>query len=120
MLSRMPVQTPSPSDIETKRSFTAVIQKKMARDNVTISALAKRMGTGRTAVRRMLDTNNTSITFRSMSRIARAVGLEIRLVAEPMSPDDLGKLAHRVAGSKSRAEAGELADEITKGFYAGS
>ena len=92
----------------------------MARDKLSISALAERMGTGRTAVRRILDVNNTSITFRSMNRIARAVGLEVRLIAEPMSPDDLGKLARRLAKSKTRAEAAKLSEQITKGFYAGS
>lgn len=116
----MPVQTAAASDIRIKRSFTSAIQKRMAQDKLSISALAARMGTGRTSVRRILDANNTSITFRSMSRIARAVGLEIRLIAEPMSPDDLGKLARRLAKSKNCAEAAKLADRITEGFYAGS
>ena len=69
---------------------------------------------------RILDANNTSITFRSMSRIASAVGVEIRLIAEPMSPDELGKLAHRLGKSKNRAEAASLAEQITAGFYSGS
>lgn len=107
-------------DLELKRSLTASIQQKMAQDNLSISALAARMGTGRTAVRRLLDAKNTSVTFRSMSRAARAVGLKIKLIAEPMSPDDLGKLAHRLAKSKSRTESAKLADAITQGFYAGT
>lgn len=115
----MATRTASP-DIEIKRSLTTSILKKMAQDNLSVSALAERMGTGRTAVRRILDAQNTSITFRSMSRVAQAVGLQIKLIAEPMSPDDLGKLAHRLAKSKSRAESAKLADEITKGFYAGT
>lgn len=91
----------------------------MEQDNLSISALAERIGTGRTAVRRILDARNTSITFRSMSRAAHAVGLKIKLIAEPMSPDDLGKLAHRLAKSKSKAESAKLAARITDGFYAG-
>jgi len=87
----MPSRNASP-DIAIKRSLTASIQKKMAQDKLSIRALAARMGTGRTAVRRILDAKNTSITFRSMSRVAQAVGLQIKLIAEPMSPDDLGKL----------------------------
>jgi len=93
---------------------------KMEEDDLSISALAERMGTGRTAVRRILDVENTSITFRSITRAAQAVGLRIKLIAEPMSPDDLGKLAHRLAKSKSRAESAKLTTEITKGFYAGA
>jgi uncharacterized protein (TIGR00645 family) len=53
----------------------------MEEDNLSISALAARIGTGRTAVRRILDAENTSITFRSMSRAAHAVGLKIKLIA---------------------------------------
>ena len=116
----MPTRTASLYDVEIKRSLAASIQKKMAQDNLSISALAERIGTGRTAVRRILDAKNTSITFRSMSRAAQAVGLQIKLIAEPMSPDDLGKLAHRLAKSKSRTKSAQLAAEITERFYAGT
>lgn len=92
----------------------------MKRDHLSISALAERMGTARTAVRRILDAKNTSITFRSMSRAAQAVGLKIKLVAEPMSPEELGKLAHRLEGNKNHAESAKLTTQITEGFYAGS
>ncbi|HEY4248585.1 MAG TPA: hypothetical protein VGM64_17320 [Lacunisphaera sp.] len=115
----MPTRT-APLDVALKRSLTASILKKMAQDKLSITALAERMGTGRTAVRRVLDAKNTSITFRSMSRAAQAVGLQIKLIAEPMSPDDLGKLAQRLAKSKSRPESAKLAREITTGFYAGA
>jgi hypothetical protein len=116
----MPAHTASPSDVQLKRSLTASILKKMAKDKLSITALAERMGTGRTAVRRLLDAKNTSITFRSMSRAAQAVGLQIKLSAEPMSPGDLGKLARRLAKNKSRAESAKLVNEITTGFYAGA
>lgn len=108
------------ADIEFKRSLTAVIREKMKQEQISISALAERMGTARTAVRRVLDAKNTSITFRSMSRAAQAVGLKIKLVAEPMSPEELGKLARRLAGNKNRVESTKLAEKITEGFYAGS
>lgn len=111
----MPTQ--AAPDTEFKRALTATIRQKMKQDHVSVSALAERMGTGRTAVRRILDAKNTSITFRSMSRAAQAVGLKIKLVAEPMSPEELGKLAHRLAGNKS-AESAKLIAQITEGFYA--
>jgi len=107
-------------DIDLKRSLSASIQKKMAENNLSINALAQRMGTGRTAVRRLLDGKNTSITFRSMSRAAQAVGLKIKLVAEPMSPEELGKLGRRLARAKTSKDAAAITNEITKGFYAGS
>ena len=71
-------------DIDFKRSLAATIRQRMKEDNLSISTLAERMGTARTAVRRILDARNTSITFRSMSRAAQAVGLKIKFVSEPM------------------------------------
>ena len=105
------------TDINFKRSLTASIRQRMKEDNLSISALAERMGTARTAVRRILDARNTSITFRSMSRAAQAVGLKIKLVAEPMSPEELGALAHRLADQKKPAESDRLVAKITEGFY---
>jgi hypothetical protein len=52
-----------------------------------------------------------------MSRAAQAVGLKIKLVAEPMSPEELGALAHRLAGNKNPAESARLVAKITEGFY---
>jgi transcriptional regulator with XRE-family HTH domain len=116
----MPPPAASTYEVELKRSLTASILEKMSQDNLSISALAERMGTGRTAVRRILDAKNTSITFRSMSRAAQAVGLQIKLIAEPMAPADLGKLAHRLARNRSRAESARLKARIAEGFYASS
>ena len=117
-LLHMPTRRAS-LDLAFKRTLTSSIRKRMKAENLSISALAERMGTGRTAVRRILDVRNTSITFRSMSRAANAVGLKIKLVAEPMSPSELGKLASRLAKSKSPEEVREQTAEITRGFYAG-
>lgn len=116
----MPTRTAISPDLELKRALAASILQKMEQDNLSISALAERIGTGRTAVRRILDAQNTSITFRSMSRAAHAVGLKIKLIAEPMSPNELGQLANRLAKSKTKAESAKLTARITEGFYAGS
>ncbi len=115
----MPVRT-LPPDVEFKRSLVQSIQKKMQAERLSISTMAQRMGTARTAVRRILDARNTSITFRSMSRAAEAVGLKIKLVAEPMTPKELGKLASQLAKSSKAVEARKIADKITEGFYSGS
>ena len=41
-------------------------------------------------------------------------------VAEPMAPEELGKLAHRLVGNKSPSETARLSAQIVDGFYAGS
>jgi transcriptional regulator with XRE-family HTH domain len=115
----MPARTVS-SEVEFKRTLVSSIQKKMQAERLSVSAMAQRMGTARTAVRRILDAKNTSITFRSMSRAAQAVGLKIKLVAEPMTPKELGKLASQLAKSKKSGEARKIAKKITEGFYSGS
>ena len=43
-----------------------------------------------------------------------------REVTEPMAPEELGKLAHRLAGNKSPSETARLSAQIIDGFYAGS
>ena len=49
-----------------------------------------------------------------------ALPLKIKLVAEPMTPKELGKLASQLAKSRKAGEARKLADEITEGFYSDS
>ena len=43
-----------------------------------------------------------------------------REVSGRMAPDELGKLAHRLAGNKSRTESERLTSQIVDGFYSGS
>jgi len=43
-----------------------------------------------------------------------------REVTVPMAPEELGKLAHRLAGNKSPSETSRLSAQIIDGFYAGS
>ena len=43
-----------------------------------------------------------------------------REVSGRLAPDELGKLAHRLAGNKSRADSERLTSEIVDGFYSGS
>lgn len=123
MWSGTPNRYASRHDLELKRSLTNSIRRKMSEEGLSITALADRMGTGRTAVRRILDATNTSITFRSMSRVAAAVGLRIKLTAKPASPAspaELGRLARRLAKSGNRDELVDLRARITHGFYGGA
>jgi len=112
----MPAKTITP-DVDFKRHLSESIRVRMDQYGLSISQLAERMGTGRAAVRRILDASNTSITFRSISRAAQAVGLKVTLIAEPMSPEELGELAHRLAKSKKPDETSKLKAQILKGFY---
>ena len=57
---------------------------------------------------------------RTVRSAAHVIGPQIKRVAEPMTPENLGKRAQRLAKSKSRAESAKLTAEITDGFFAGT
>jgi len=64
------------------------------------------------------ETERSATFVRKLKRRAKKLGRQ--LVSEPMPPEELGKLARRLAGNKNRDESVRLAAKITKGFYAGS
>lgn len=63
-----------------KRVIAYDLQMEMEQKNITITEMAQRLKTSRTAVRRLLDPDNTSMTFLTLFRVASALGkkLEIR------------------------------------------
>ena len=66
-----------------KKVIAAALGKQMDRHGITVSDLAKKLGTSRAAVNRMLDEQNTSLTLTTLSRAASAVGCEVRLEIVP-------------------------------------
>lgn len=69
-------------EVATKRVLAFQLQEEMRRQKVTTTALAERMDTSRSSVRRLLDPNNDSITVKTLKRAARSLGkrVQIRLV----------------------------------------
>jgi antitoxin HicB len=51
----------------------------MERKGVSFSALASSMGTSRTVVYRLLDPSDTGVTLETLSRVARALGLGLKV-----------------------------------------
>jgi DNA-binding phage protein len=51
----------------------------MDRKGVTFGALAKSMATSRTVVYRLLDPSDTGVTLETLSRVARALGLGLKV-----------------------------------------
>lgn len=64
-----------------KRVLARQIEQLMRQQQVTKSALANRMGTSRSALDRLLDPTNASVTLYTMTTAARALGtrLDLRL-----------------------------------------
>ena len=61
----------------TKRVLVWQLSQAMKKQRVTKSALAKRMGTSRAALDRLLDADNASVTLQTMGRAAAALGKEL-------------------------------------------
>lgn len=66
-----------------KRVIAFQIAREMERAHISQSELARRMKTSRSAVERLLDPTNPSVTLQTLERAASAVGkrLKIQLIA---------------------------------------
>jgi hypothetical protein len=62
-----------------KKAFVIAAEQRMAALKMSKNALSKRMGTSRPAIDRLLDPNNTSLTFASLNRATQALGLDFSL-----------------------------------------
>lgn len=101
---------------KVKKSLAMALRAEMRQNNESIQSLARRLGTGRTSVRRILDKDNTSITLGTMSRAATAIGLEVVLTTRKMSPAQLGRLAAKLPVA-DKEQAAALEEQIVAGFY---
>jgi antitoxin HicB len=69
--------------VATKRVIAYQIAQEMERAHITQTELARRMKTSRSAVERLLDPANSSVTLSTLERAASAVGkrLKVQLTA---------------------------------------
>jgi hypothetical protein len=99
--------------LDVKRTLTNSMKSK----RITVAGLAKQLGTGRTAVRRALDVKNTSTTFKTIQRTARALGYTVKLEARPLTPRELGNLAQKMVDAKTPEEGDRFQEELVNGFF---
>lgn len=107
----------SQPDLTDLLTVKRTLANSMKARNISIAGLAKQLRTGRTAVRRALDTKNTSTTFKTIQRTAKALGFAVKLEARPLTPKELGELAHRMVHAKTKDEGDRLQAELVKGFF---
>ncbi len=103
--------------LDIKRTLARTLRRKLAAEGMSISQFAQQIGTGRTAVRRILDEKNTAITLNTMNRAARVLGFRLVLTAHPMTPKELGSAARAMANAASDSDARHFRDRIMRGFY---
>ncbi len=78
-----------------KKAFVIAAEQRMAALKMSKNALSKRMGTSRPAIDRLLDPNNTSLTFASLNRATQALGLDFSLAFFEAKPPRTSRTAKR-------------------------
>lgn len=68
--------------IAVKRYVAFELQRMMAAQDVTKSEMARRMGTSRSALDRLLDPDNASVTLQTLQSAARALGGRLKIELE--------------------------------------
>jgi antitoxin HicB len=65
--------------VAIKRVITYQVAELMKSQNISKVAMAKKMKTSRSAVDRLLDPKNTSITLQTLENAAHAIGKRLRI-----------------------------------------
>lgn len=65
--------------VALKRVIAYALEQKMKADNISVNRLAKELETSRTAICRILDPENTSITLSTIVKVAKYLGKGISL-----------------------------------------
>jgi len=65
--------------VATKRVIAWQIENLMIKEGLSKSRMARRMGTSRSALDRLLDPSNPSVTLLTIERAARALGKKVRV-----------------------------------------
>ena len=69
--------------VAVKRVIAWQIEKEMSAQNMTKTAMAKKMRTSRASLNRLLDENDTSLTLTTLAGAEAALGRRIRLELTP-------------------------------------
>lgn len=66
-----------------KRTLSRGFKSRLLAQGGSVASLARELGTSRTAIQRVLDPENTSITLHTMVKAAHSLGYKVRLELEP-------------------------------------
>jgi transcriptional regulator with XRE-family HTH domain len=103
--------------LQLKKSLATAIRRKMADDNLSITAFARKTKTGRNSVKRLLDGRNTAITLKTMAKAAEALNLKITLTIKPLPVSKLDKIAKQMVEATTADDAEKLKVQFIEGFY---
>ncbi|TAK71690.1 MAG: Fis family transcriptional regulator [Betaproteobacteria bacterium] len=69
-----------------KKVLACMIEQAMAETHITKSEMARRMGTSRTQLDRLLDPANSSVTLSTIAKAAKAIGKKISISFDEIHP----------------------------------
>ena len=102
---------------EIKHDLVDAIKSRMKAQKLSVSAFARMLGTGRHAVRRILDPDNTSISLNTISRATHSLGFKMTIQPRKLSKDELVEIADKLTKASTEEEADKLEQQFMEGFY---
>jgi hypothetical protein len=102
---------------QLKKSLATALQRTMKTDRLTVTAVAGRIGCDRKVVRRLLDPNDTAITFKTVEKVTKALNLHPKLTIRPLPLKKLQPIAARLASTDDNTEASLLRKQFLEGYY---
>lgn len=102
---------------QTKARLAGALKSTMRAKKISTKAFARQIGTSPAAVRRILDQNNTSISFATMFRALSAANLSVEVTTKPLTPDEIEVLAQNLVDAPTPAEQDTLEEQLVAGFY---
>ena len=103
--------------VGVKRVLAASIRRKLEEDRISASAFARRIKTGRVAVRRLLDPRNTAVTLKTIAKATNALGLEIAIGVRPLALPALQRIAEDYVASTDPTKTSEFEEAFVAGYY---
>ena len=107
----------SAASIQIKKDLSDAIQRRLKEDHISINAFAKRLKTGRNVIRRLLDSNNTAITLKTMCKAADALNLQLSITMKRLPLSEIDALFAKVGETNDEHQAALLEKQILEGYY---
>lgn len=89
----------------------------MRASHLNVTTAAAKIGCDRKVIRRLLDPNDTAITFKTVEKVTRALNLDPKLTVRPLSLKKLAPLAEHLVATDDDKQADALRKQFLEGYY---
>lgn len=113
----MATKTRKDAALRVKKIFSEHLQNQLAARKISIRRFAKETKTGRSAIQRLLDPKNTSISLHTMARTAAALDLELTLEVKALPVPELMKIVDQGLQATTQSQAAAIEAQFLAGYY---